>query len=72
MSNPHFKVGDLVRVLSPTDQDRSDAFIYVVTSILLDMSDEPQYRLKPICGWLEQAMPERGIVPAIRIPQPRL
>ena len=65
MSDPHFKIGDQVRVQEAPASSPADAFveaflctsmlgIYEVTAILPDAGSQPQYRLKGIAGRLER------------------
>ena len=79
MSDPHFKIGDQVRVQEAPPSSPADAFveaflrtdmlgIYEVTAILPDAGSESQYRLKGIAGCLERAVRESQIVPVIRVP----
>ena len=73
MSDPHFKIGDLVRVHEARPSSPTDAFIeaflrtsmlgiYEVTAILPNADNQPQYRLKSIGGRLERAVRETEIV----------
>ncbi len=82
MSDPHFKIGDLVRVQEAAASSPADAFveaflctsmlgIYEVTAILPDAGSQPQYRLKGIGGRPEWAVREGQIVPASRVPWPK-
>ncbi len=77
MNDPHFKVGDLVRVQETLASRSSDAFmdallrtnmlgIYEVAAILPDAGSEPQYRLKGIAGRMERAVRESEIATAVR------
>ncbi len=77
MSDPHFKVGDLVRVQEIRASRSSDAFIdallrtsmlgiYEVAAILPDVGSEPRYRVKGIAGRFERAVRESEITAAVR------
>lgn len=82
MSDPHFKIGDQVRVHEAPASSPADAFveaflrthmlgIYEVTAILPEAGSQPQYRLKGLAGRLEWAVREGQIVPAIWVPWPK-
>ncbi len=77
MSDPHFKVGDLVRVQEAPAACPANAFveallrssmlgIYEVTAILPSARSQPQYRLKGIAGRMERAVRESEITTAVR------
>ncbi len=82
MSEPRFKVGDLVRVHASADLGTMEARvddilrygvlgIYEVTALAGDIQGEPRYRLSRGASSVEREEPEGRLYPPVRVPQPR-
>ena len=82
MTEPRFKVGELVRVHAVSGLDTVEALrdaslrnsvlgIYEVAEVLLRDYGEPQYRLRRGDGSPDRVARESHLLPAVRMPQPR-
>ncbi len=82
MSDPHFKIGDLVRVHEAAASSPADAFveallctsmlgIYEVTAILPDAGSEARIGSRGSAVVRNGAVRESQIVPAVRVPWPK-
>ncbi len=83
MSEPRFKVGELVRVHAVSGLSTAEAFvdaslrnsvlgIYEVAAVLPKDYGEPQYRLRRGDGSPDQVARESQPLPAVRMLQPRV
>ena len=82
MTEPRFKVGELVQVDAVSGLGTVEAFkdaslrnsvlgIYEVAAILPKDYGEPQYRLRRGDGSPDRVAPESQLLPAVRMPQAR-
>ncbi len=82
MTEPRFKVGELVRVHAVSGLDTVEALrdaslrnsvlgIYEVAEVLPHAYGEPQYRLRRGDRSPDQVVRESQLLPAVRTPQPR-
>ncbi len=82
MTEPRFKVGELVQVHAVSGLGTAEALrdtrlrnrvlgIYEVAAVLPKDYGEPQYRLRRGDGSPDRAAPESQLLPAVRMPQPR-
>ncbi len=82
MTEPRFKVGELVRVHAVSGLSTAEAFkdaslrnsvlgIYEVAEVLPHAYGEPQYRLRRGDGSPDRVARECQLLSAVRMPQPR-